>query len=114
MKQHEGYCCNISADNPASNSLGGFKESVAAYRFCRQCKANSEETKAMVRGRSAILSHVIVHLCFCYEKFNESAFLLRERESHLRECEELDNAESNWGETSKELGINYCSILFEV
>ena len=38
----------FSADNQASNSLGGFKESMAAYCFCWQCKANSEENKAMV------------------------------------------------------------------
>ena len=59
-------------------------------------------------------------MCCCsivfllHAKFNESAFLLRERESHLRECEELDKAELNWEKTSKELGINYRSILFEL
>ena len=29
-----GTVAVISADNPASNSLGGFKESTAAYRYC--------------------------------------------------------------------------------
>lgn len=66
----------------------------------------------MVRSLLPIM--FFFHLCFFYEKFNESAFLLRERVSHLWECEELYDAESNWGETSKELGINYCFVLFEL
>ena len=29
------YSDHVSADNPASTSLGGFKETAAAFRFCR-------------------------------------------------------------------------------
>lgn len=35
----------ISADNPASSSLGGFKEGGLAYRFCRQCMTIIAEIK---------------------------------------------------------------------
>ena len=32
-----GTVAVISADNPASNSSGGFKESTIAFRYCRLC-----------------------------------------------------------------------------
>ena len=47
-KIYYGTVAIVSADNPASNSLGGFKESTAAYRYCRQCMATSTETKNTV------------------------------------------------------------------
>ena len=40
-----GTVAVISADNPSSNSLGGFKESTAAYRYCRLCMGNCEEVR---------------------------------------------------------------------
>ena len=40
-----GTIAVISADNPSSNSLGGFKESTAAYRYCRLCMGNFEEVR---------------------------------------------------------------------
>ena len=43
-----GAIAVVSADNPASNSLGGFKESVAAYRDCRQCKTNDSNAQVEV------------------------------------------------------------------
>ena len=38
----------VSADNPASNLLGGFKESSSAHRPCRQCLTTREELQTMV------------------------------------------------------------------
>ncbi len=38
----------VSADNPASNLLGGFKESSSAYRPCRQCLATRVDSKTKV------------------------------------------------------------------
>ena len=32
-----GTIAAVSADNPASNALGGFKEGFTAFRHCRQC-----------------------------------------------------------------------------
>lgn len=43
-----GTIAVISADNPASNGLGGFKESTAATHYCRQCKADSSEAISVV------------------------------------------------------------------
>lgn len=43
-----GTIAVISADNPASNGLGGFKESTAATHYCRQCKADSSEARSVV------------------------------------------------------------------
>ena len=38
----------MSADNPASCALGGFKESSSAYRHCRQCMGTKDEMKKEV------------------------------------------------------------------
>ena len=43
-----GTLALLSADNPASSSCGGFKESGSAYRYCRQCLANTDEAKSTV------------------------------------------------------------------
>ena len=37
----------VSVDNPASTSLGGFKETAAAFRFCRHC-TGTEDVQSMV------------------------------------------------------------------
>ena len=39
----------VSADNPASNAIGGFKQSTAAYRHCRHCLGTREEVKQEVQ-----------------------------------------------------------------
>lgn len=39
----------LSADNPASCAVGGFKESTAAYRMCRQCMATHDEASTKVK-----------------------------------------------------------------
>ena len=43
-----GTIAAVSADNPASSSLGGFKEGSMAHRFCRQCLTTREEVKTKV------------------------------------------------------------------
>ena len=46
-----GTIAVVSADNPASNCLGGFKESTSAHHYCRQCMASSEEARLQVRSQ---------------------------------------------------------------
>ena len=43
-----GTVAIISADNPASAALGGFKESTSAYKPCRECTGRAESIKEMV------------------------------------------------------------------
>ena len=38
----------VSADNPASTSLGGFKESASAFRLCRHCMGTAEDVQTKV------------------------------------------------------------------
>lgn len=38
----------ISADNPASALLGGFKQSASAFRYCRQCLGMEEDIQSKV------------------------------------------------------------------
>lgn len=43
-----GTIAIVSADNPASNIIGGFKESPSAYRPCRHCLGSSTEIREEV------------------------------------------------------------------
>lgn len=52
-----GTITTISADNPASCALGGFKESTSAYRLCRQCMATREDAAKKVYN--------VVCVCMC-------------------------------------------------
>ena len=38
----------VSADNPASALLGGFKQSSAAFRFCRHCLSSASDIQTKV------------------------------------------------------------------
>ena len=38
----------ISADNPASTVLGGFKQSPSAFRCCRHCMGSEEDIQSKV------------------------------------------------------------------
>lgn len=39
----------ISADNPASAALGGFKQSPSAFRFSRHCLGNKTDIQSKVQ-----------------------------------------------------------------
>lgn len=43
-----GTVALVSADNPASAALGGFKESSSAFRCCRHCLGTLEDIKVEV------------------------------------------------------------------
>ena len=47
-RNYRGTLALVSADNPASCALGGFKESSSAYRHCRQCMGTKEEMRIEV------------------------------------------------------------------
>ena len=38
----------VSADNPASTLLGGFKQSASAFRFCRFCNGTTADIQSKV------------------------------------------------------------------
>ena len=44
-----GTIAAVSADNPASSALGGFKEGSQAYRFCHQCYITLDKIALVVR-----------------------------------------------------------------
>ena len=48
MCKFRGTITVVSADNPASAYLGGFKQSASAFRFCRHCMGIKEETEHKV------------------------------------------------------------------
>ena len=86
-----GTVCLISADNLASNLLGGFKEGSTAHRGCRHCLATPPEMSTT---------------------FVESSLELRTVSDHAVKCSNMDNAttERDRHDLSVEYGINQRSI----
>ena len=80
-----GTLCVVSADNPASCALGGFKESVSANLPCRQCLATKDEIKS---------------------EFRASKFILRTSESHKEHLRKLEDPNEDFSARSKEYGVN--------
>lgn len=60
-KVFKGSVLFCSADTPAPAFMGGFKQSVSAYRLCRHCMATKNEWK---------------------HQFREEEFVLRDEDSH--------------------------------
>lgn len=48
MCNFQGTITVVSADNPASAYMGGFKQSATAFRFCRHCMGTKEEIESQV------------------------------------------------------------------
>ena len=61
---------------------------------------------------SIVPRHTCISFLNIIHKFKEKMFTLQTREQHLLDCDALEIDKSD--ETSKELGINYRSILFEL
>ena len=53
----------VSADNPASSSLGGFKQSASAFRYCRQCMGSVDDIQSKVYTRAWYIA-----TCMCSHK----------------------------------------------
>ncbi|XP_028407455.1 uncharacterized protein LOC114530067 [Dendronephthya gigantea] len=86
-KRFRGTIAYASADNPGSQSLGGFKEGCSAHCMCRHCLGLQEEIKS---------------------KFHEKYFTLRTPQSYEDHCAQI----STYGEYfSKAYGINRRSVL---
>jgi len=58
----------VSADNPASASLGGFKQSASAFRFCRHCTGTMEDIQSKVWPSPCV--RVYVYICRCLRHYN--------------------------------------------
>ena len=54
----------ISADNPASCALGGFKEGSRAHRFCRHCLIIIDQLREMVKLEILMLDLITVTLIY--------------------------------------------------
>ena len=80
-----GTVCVVSADNPASCLLGGFKESTSAHLPCRQCLGTKDQIKS---------------------EFRSSKFDLRTSESHEEQLQTLEDPNKDYSSCSKEYGVN--------
>ena len=75
----------MSADNPASCALGGFKESTSAHRPCRQCLGTKAEIKS---------------------EFQAINFILRTPDSHEDQLKTLEDPNEDYSSRSMEYGVN--------
>ena len=48
QRRFHGAVTIVSADNPASALLSGFKQSASAFRFCRHCMGTAEDVQSKV------------------------------------------------------------------
>ena len=46
--QFRGTVTIVSADNPASTLMGGFKQSASAFRPCRHCMGSEQDIQTKV------------------------------------------------------------------
>ena len=53
----------VSADNPASTLMGGFKQSASAFCCCRHCMASHEHIQSKVYMRITIFLVNCIMLC---------------------------------------------------
>lgn len=69
-KHIRGTIALVSADNPASAALGGFKESTSALRPCRQCTGLATDIKEMVIEFYMYTYYLLPLLCiyFSFQK----------------------------------------------
>ena len=56
-EMYYGTLALVSADNPASSGLGGFKEGNCAYRYCHHCLGTAVECVVEVDVFENILLH---------------------------------------------------------
>jgi hypothetical protein len=88
----KGDLIAVLCDTPAAAFMGGFKETMQAYKLCRMCHANKDSYS---------------------ESFRENDFQLRTMPSYLHECEVIESAQSppQSAYFSKAFGINRKSCL---
>ena len=67
---YRGTVSIVSADNPASTSLGGFKETAAAFRFCRHCTGTEEDVQSMVLNVMCAHAGLQIKCYLCFSLWN--------------------------------------------
>lgn len=77
-------------DNLGAHAIGGFKEGFTAHRMCRFCSATHAEAKKMTK---------------------EDISLLRNKETHSRQCDKVQTTRGKNEPLSKEYGVNRDSLL---
>lgn len=60
-KNFKGSLLFCAGDTPAAALIGGFKESVSAYRFCSSCLTTSEEYKSHFSDDNFTIRNKTIH-----------------------------------------------------
>lgn len=59
VRHFRGTVSIVSADNPASAALGGFKQSASAFRLCRHCMGTEQDIQAQVGSGYVFIGHTV-------------------------------------------------------
>ena len=62
----------VSADNPASASLGGLKQSASAFRYCRHCLGSEDDIQSKV---TPPVLHAHVHIQNMYSAYKQTTYV---------------------------------------
>jgi hypothetical protein len=91
----KGDLISVLCDTPAAALIGGFKESVQAYKLCRMCHANKDSYTTT---------------------FREEDFQMRSMQSYIEECKIISAARPGVirSHFSKAFGINKLSVLAQI
>ena len=65
MVNFRGTVTVVSADNPASALLGGYKQSASAFRFCRHCLGTEQDIQSKVFLKAIFCIVIIIHITVC-------------------------------------------------
>ena len=101
----------MSADNPASAALGGFKESASAFRFCRHCLGTDTDIQTKVNTSGYYTFHVPKVI---FVQFIDSDFTIRGQSAHSAHCDLLEREDLSVADRqhySTVYGVNRRSLL---
>lgn len=60
VRYFRGTVSIVSADNPASAALGGFKQSASAFRFCRHCMGTEQDIQTKVKPNALLPKSALI------------------------------------------------------
>ncbi len=67
IHKFRGTVSVISADNPASACLGGFKQSASAFRYCRHCMGTDQDIQSKVLKPASLHQLILCIVCIMCE-----------------------------------------------
>ena len=109
----------VSADNPASCSVGGFKEGGLAYRFCRHCLITMHQIRQKYVYKVSVY-HLFILICYTmfslslYRPMKTSVFFehLQIMIASVLKLKVIQHYQRSMGSTPPQFSMNLTSFMF--